>query len=295
MAYSTDMLAWWKAENNALDATENGNDGTLYNGVIYTSGKVGTCFRNPTGGNNAYVEFTDLGVFTNPFSFEFWFKADSLSGPFYILNQSNPAGSPYRVAIEHLNTDLVVFGIFNGSIVTRGAAGVLSVNTWHHVAYTLSETSSGNMDWKVYLDGSPVVEETVSAPFGGSGDSEPIILFNDAAGGSLSNSFQGSIDELSFWNRVLSPTEVLAIYNSGSAGKEVLSFANPDYTNSPNLKIPMRPNVALNSGIIRKSFDPFTSMEINDNRGVITDTIPALASGKKVLSKIKYKKSGIIE
>ncbi|PYJ07213.1 MAG: hypothetical protein DME25_04405, partial [Verrucomicrobia bacterium] len=108
------------------------------------------------------------------------------------------------------------FGVFDDGRLDFARIGVSRVTTaalltdtsWHHVAVTKSGTNV-----VFYLDGvaypapayDPGFTFAASAVIGARAD--------------LSHSFWGSIDELSFYNRALSASEIQGIYSALSAGK----------------------------------------------------------------------------
>jgi hypothetical protein len=87
---------------------------------------------------------------------------------------------------------------------------LITDTNWHHVAVTKSGTSV-----VFYVDG---LAYPAPSPY------TSVFNFNTdiaigARGDTLANSFLGSIDELSVYNRALSQSEIQAIYNAGSGGK----------------------------------------------------------------------------
>ncbi len=86
----------------------------------------------------------------------------------------------------------------------------LSDNRWHFVAVTVRRCALGTL----YIDGQPVQTFT---PLPGSISNTAKLLI----GGSSNSSslFKGNIDELELFKTMLSPQQVLALYNAGWAGK----------------------------------------------------------------------------
>jgi hypothetical protein len=102
------------------------------------------------------------------------------------------------------------------------AVPLLTANAWHHVAVTVerlgSEGTNGVIKW--YLDGKPVKGSGPSVPIqtGSLVNSVPLrIGAAGAANGSGSN-FNGALDEVQIFNRVLTGPEVQSIYNANSSG-----------------------------------------------------------------------------
>jgi len=69
-----------------------------------------------------------------------------------------------------------------------------------------------------YVDGVAVGTFDPTSEPGSLANSGPFILGQNAVS-SLHTAFKGNIDEVAVYNRALSASEVLAIYNAGTAGK----------------------------------------------------------------------------
>jgi hypothetical protein len=87
---------------------------------------------------------------------------------------------------------------------------LITDTNWHHVAVTKSGTSV-----VFYVDG---LAYPAPSPYTSVFNFDTDIAIG-ARGDTLANSFLGSIDELSVYNRALSQSEIQAIYNAGSGGK----------------------------------------------------------------------------
>src|SRR5262249_41498008 len=97
---------------------------------------------------------------------------------------------------------------------------------WHHVLGTY--TSSGGGTVKIYVDG---VQDGTNTAGGSMGSDTAYLAFgsfiaNHSASGAKYN---GNLDELGFWNRVLSGSEITQLYNSG-AGLTSPSTTSPAIT-----------------------------------------------------------------
>ena len=99
-------------------------------------------------------------------------------------------------------------GTSRSTLKTNSVA--ISNNTWHNIIFIWTgETSS---TWGIVVDGSPVASST-----SGTGGNT-VYNTDDAFIGkrlSSTSAANGNMDEVSFWNKALSLSEVAAIYNSG--------------------------------------------------------------------------------
>lgn len=208
----TNLVAWWKFDeasgtrinsvvaNNALDVSPvNGpvaTPGKIGNGVDFTSStQYLTCADNPL-----------LNPFGNgDFSVHFWVKFDTPPNH-YIFGQGSG------------NYNLIV-GIFSSTIQcalnSGGGGGVnisysYSAGVWHNVVITVNRTANQT----IWYSNNVQIGSTGTA-FYGPVYGGPLIIGN-YAGGSLNFAPDGIIDEVAYWNRVLTPAEVSTLYNGGA-------------------------------------------------------------------------------
>jgi hypothetical protein len=106
-----------------------------------------------------------------------------------------------------------------------GSAGLplLTANAWHHVAVTVERLGSGGSDGviKWYLDGKPAKAGGPSVPIqtGSLVNSVPLRIGAVGAANGGGSNFNGALDELQIFNRVLTSLEVQSIYNAQSSGE----------------------------------------------------------------------------
>ncbi len=176
--------------------------------MSYVPGRIGTAFRID-GGSGAGVSLGSVtSLQRSQFSLEGWIRrgslsATSLSGPEGTLLGADTGG--WYVSL--LQNGALALGRSGVSSVQSSAA-VTDLN-WHHVAVTRSSTQV-----QFFVDGNlvsaPDYLETfaLDLPYGLGG------LFPTGR-----NAFLGDIDELSFYQRVLTAAEVKVLGTSGSAPK----------------------------------------------------------------------------
>jgi hypothetical protein len=207
------IVAWYKAEGNANDAIGN-NNGTAV-GVTYGPGEVGQTFQFNGHGDVSVPDSPSLE--TPQVTVEAWVKS-AVAGPTAEFNYKDLVeddGGAYGLYTS-VDGGLAFFisdGI-NAPFLSPEAGPGIWDGQWHHVAGTFDGSTV-----RLYVDGKQV----------GSGTPAPVninhnisSIHNLQLGGVAefpSSGFDGSIDELSVYNRPLSASEIQAIYNAGSAGK----------------------------------------------------------------------------
>lgn len=230
-AQPSGMTNWWMADSNAKDFI-GGQNGTFTNGVSLAAGKVGNAFS--FNGVNQYVAISNSDVLPGNFSMDAWIYPTTVANDAWIFSKelANPINTPVGFYVEA-----------GGKVVagTRGSSGhtqyrtndvVIVPNQWQHivVTYNGSAGQGTGQSFKIYVNG-------INYP------SSPTGQFTDQSGGTIgtpysngnakigshyngiSGFFPGLIDELEIFNRILTPTEVVNLFDSGTAGKCVTNLS----------------------------------------------------------------------
>ena len=219
------LIGWWRAESNALDSVGT-NNGAFRHGASFAPGKVGQAFSLDGFSNS--VDIADSPTLRPAsFTIEGWFLFTAVNGVRVLFAKAVGSSSfdSYAVWLEN-GTLRANIGDSAGSGPTFIVDWSPNLGQWYHVAFTFDDATKVQA---LYLNGAQV-----GMAYAGRSmvyDSHPMMLGRDDENGVPSFFFPGLIDEAALYNRALSPVEVAAIYNAGSAGK--LS-AGP-YLNTPPL------------------------------------------------------------
>ena len=212
---NTGLVGYWPMDegsgSSTVDASGNGNtgkwNGSTTNGTYYAGGKVGSYAGNFDGSSTwiGVGTSTPLNLTTN-YTLSGWVSptAANLSQNEDIIGKSNNSvtGSQY---VLRLNGPQVEFVISNGTSYLSPEGGTVSANTWSFVSGTFDGT---NM--RVYLNAKLVATGTFTGtPSTFSG--QTIIGANPGNGADW---VSGSIDDVRVYSRVLSPAEIMALYNA---------------------------------------------------------------------------------
>ena len=227
------QLVWLRGEGNAEDALGHSASGT---GVDYLPGRVGQAIRFQGAGRVAISNSADLDR-TN-FTVEAWVYPTALRGLMNTIASKTLSvvnlmeGRPPRM--EYGSYAQFGLGINSqgnlafsfGSIAGTGDAyalwqdghGAVPLNRWTHVALTLD---SGTVT--VYVNGTVTLRAT-GLTAGPVLNTEPLRLGFVQYTGNIGidpqqDSFNGLIDEFSYYSRPLSDAEITAIYLAGAEGK----------------------------------------------------------------------------
>jgi subtilase family serine protease len=214
-------VGWWKAEGNANDVLGT-NNGVLHNGTSFSTGLIGQAFS--FDGVDDYVSINRS--IQDDFTIEFWLNTTQVvgsDGGQWYAGQGLVDGEVLSVTNDFGVTLLngkVLFGVGNPDTTIR--SGFVADGNWHHIAATRLRSLG---DMKLYVDGAQVAASTAGTQ---SLTAPPQLTFGIQVDG---HPFQGRLDEVAIYNRPLSPTEIQAIFNAGSAGKSGTYSISPQNQN----------------------------------------------------------------
>lgn len=199
MAAPPNLQNWWPAEHNAHDVI-GGSDGTAYSGVSYTSGEYGQAFSF-NGATNGVISLGAPEI-PPPWSACFWVKRQTYGGSGALIGdincvlKLNQGPSTGLVGMTKVNVGDYTF---NYSVPS---------NTWTHLVFMGTATNTS-----LYANGvfQGSITQSCSLPRASLGGwTTPT--------GRMVDNMVGQLDEVMLFNRLLSPKEISAIYNAGSAG-----------------------------------------------------------------------------
>jgi len=139
-----------------------------------------------------------------------------------IVSKINKNGDGWSLLIqgqeENITTQRLYFVQDFSTTVGRWATQnqSLTLNTWHHVAVVYNR-SSPSREPSIYVDGKNQSIINITSPFGSasSDSAQDLLIGIRNNGGALDRGFNGSIDELSIWNRTLTSSEIIDLYRKG--------------------------------------------------------------------------------
>jgi len=216
------LVAEWNFEegsgNTLKDNSGNGNDGTIYGATWTTDGKFGSALQ--FDGVNDYVEIPDSpelsgGTGKNK-TVEFWFNSNKQGGHI-ITKWKDVSYKDWGTSIGAVGPGLF-FWYENRGYDRRFYGGTIEEGVWHHGAFAFERsTGSNNAKVTLYLDG----EELDVINFDGVAPDRLYDMPDTTAPVSIGYSgkyynngfFDGKIDEIKIYNRVLSADEIKAEYD----------------------------------------------------------------------------------
>ncbi len=199
------VVASYTFSGNANDQSGNGNNGTV-SGATLTTDRFGNA-------NSAYsfdgvddiVNLGPVSTFDQSYSISLWVKRDGTGREDWVLGKGSVASTNQSLHLGFRSNDNFIFAFWGNDLDTEP----FTDNDWHHWTCVYDATSSGT-DRRIYLDGQLVASDNAAGSFSGTGD---VILGNTPT---VSAFFDGSLDELKFYERALSASEVSSIFTSES-------------------------------------------------------------------------------
>ncbi|WP_298221959.1 LamG domain-containing protein, partial [Acidocella sp.] len=202
---SAGLVSWWPGNGTANDFM-GVNNGTLQGTATFAAGHAGQAFSLNGSGLVSVPDSTTLHI--SQFSISAWFNWNDLG--------TNTTQFLLGKGLEHFEIELDSTATTNNvRFIPAGypATFVDAANAiqpgWNHVVVTYSGS-----DANVYVNGSLAANRTGIA--GGAdltADGSPLTI---GRRGDWAYPFRGLIDDVALYNRVLSATEVAALYSGGT-------------------------------------------------------------------------------
>ncbi|MFC1755575.1 LamG domain-containing protein, partial [Thermoproteota archaeon] len=202
------------ANETAVDYSTSGNNGTLGNGTAGTeptftsSGYLGGAYE--FDGVDDYIEVgytTQFLPVSDDFSMSVWVK--STDGLQTIIGKRYSGGEFWRLYKND-------FEAFNGiSLIDNLNSSVdFYDGDWHFITVVVDRDSAANT--KFYVDGVDVTDVTPSVSTDDLETSNARVAIGALTNefGATTGFFNGTIDEMRVWNRILSQAQVVALYNN---------------------------------------------------------------------------------
>ncbi len=206
------LVGWWRfssAESSGVDNSSWGNKAKLNGNAQLNDGWFGNGVS--LGGDGSFIYMPDINITEKGVAtIEGWFRFRS-----FAMDNLIRMGV-FSGIYQHPSNNNLYFSGTNESFVV---GSMLQLNTWHHIALIRNGDTTNAV---VYIDGQRV-------PVKVQGEVEDIASIDGLSvgrhtgffGGLVSfgtNTFDGDVDEIRVWNRVLSDAEIQASYNADRSG-----------------------------------------------------------------------------
>ena len=208
----TGLKAVYKGESNGNDSLGIYNAVSVSGGVTYTTGKSGNTFT--FNGTTGLIELPNSSFdFMGDFSISAWVKIPSTpSTSGYIFSNYNFDVVTSYGYVLYINTNRTI-SFFVGALAgtsTVTSTTALALNTWYHI--TVRRDSVAKTSY-LYINGTLEAQATntnLTISYGTRAIQPTIGAQRNNNQGvlSVSNYFNGNIDEVNLWTKQLTATEV---------------------------------------------------------------------------------------
>lgn len=200
------MVSWYSAENNANDVAGS-NHGTMIQGATFAPGKFGQAFS--FNGIDQYVSVPSTPSFyAGAFTIAGWVNFSSLKNGAVVVSKYD--GNWHGWILQSFDGGIFQFQVERDTNVQKaasGGAGPFAPNTWIHIAGTFDGTNI-----TLYVNGLVVGTATFA---GGYTPAFSTPLTIGKASWADRDYLPGKIDEVQFFNRALSASEMATVANPG--------------------------------------------------------------------------------
>jgi O-glycosyl hydrolase len=200
-------LAWYRFENNAADASGNGNAGYISNAVSFVTGKLGAQAAQFDGAS-AFVRIPR--VISNHFTIALWLKTTTTGGTGQWWAGKGLLDGEVGGSVDDFGLALVgskaALGVGNPDTTLSSTTSV-NDGQWHHIAAT-RDAVGGAM--QLYVDGT--LQASGSGPIGAR-TAPPYLRIGSIQTGSSAGFLSGTIDDVQLFDRVFSAAEIPVLMN----------------------------------------------------------------------------------
>lgn len=193
------LVAHYKLDGNGLDSSGNGAHGTIINNVVPTTDRFGIAngaMYFPA--NLDAINGTGVNISDSSYSVSLWVNKQYVGNLFngtWILHVGN-VGTEGQVSIIALDYgQSILFDHWNDGLSLNSPT--LPMDEWHHLAFTFDKATH---EQRIYVDANLAGSRTSTSTFTGSSFFE----FGNV---------NMELDDIRFYNRVLTPTEVDLAYS----------------------------------------------------------------------------------
>ena len=205
---SDQLVGYWKFDEGsglvASDSSGNGNNGTLMNGAAWVTGISGGALS--FDGSNDYVRVlnvTDFN-FNQPLTISAWLLLNDASSGGIVgqWGQGGLSGDAYMLSLSagHLRGTLPIVGLYELDSVST-----IGTDEWTHVVMVYNGSTL-----ELYINGVLDASDSISV---GNVASSQTVKFGLEDIMIQTHYLNGTIDEVSIYNRALNATEIMEMYN----------------------------------------------------------------------------------
>lgn len=207
------LVGHWKLDGDATDSSYQGNDGTVTGATSNSNGRINGAYDFDGSGDN--INMGDvLDLDTNNISISAWVKTNTTNKYMAVVSKKNSGGisSGYHFFLD--TAEVLRFQIGNGTnstVIYTNDTDLIQDGEWHHIVTVVDRGDASN--WEIYVDGSIVDTTKPTLLFAESIGNPRDFIIGDADAGSYD--WNGEIDDVRVYNKVLTSDEISDLYSDG--------------------------------------------------------------------------------
>ena len=236
------LVGYWPFNGNANDESGNGNNGTV-NGAMLTTDRFGNTGKayNFNGSSNYIRINNSTSLNGTSVSISGWFNTNNLAtndnldakgiiGKWW--QTPSVCNGNYNAYLVCLTKPLSQTSTFVGGATSFYEGNVfyantpISTNNWYHFVFVHNSASGG----RLYINGNLVNSNSSIGSICNSLNA--LNIGADINNGNLYRFFNGKIDDIGVWNRVLTQQEITNLYNSANSNECLTMVINTGALNT---------------------------------------------------------------
>ncbi len=214
------MVAWWTLDEpsgpTAVDIA-GGNDGTHTNGPLVVTGAVSRAVSFDGVDDRIVVpDNGSIDMAGSDWSIDAWVRTCSIAEVSPIVDKQG-IQDPVGYEMFLFNGNLAFQMGDAGGAASFDSGAFVADGIWHHVTVTVDRDAPTGI--RFYVDGAPILPTHDPTPSPGSASNALNLFIGAGHPAGSGGQFDGEIDEVEIFRRVLTPGEVQDLYRAGAAGK----------------------------------------------------------------------------
>ncbi len=211
------IVGIWLLDEGVGDVTEdasgNGHDGTLMDGPKWIAGHFGNALD--FSGSSSYVDCGNAKALNvEIFSISFWCYIPGTQSWNHMISRGehHGGGNPGAVnwgVMMYADQETILYEAYNDTVKPSVSAST-TTGEWHHVVATHSGT-----EMELYHDGQSAGTSSTTGIM--LDENLPLFIGAQSRASGPSDYFEGSIDDVGYFNIVLAPDNIEEIMNNGLA------------------------------------------------------------------------------
>ena len=218
MALSDNLVSYWELEETSGTRVDShgSNDLTDINTVGQGTGIQGNG-ADFESSNSEYLRITDASQTgldsTTAYSIQTWVYLESKTANWSPASKGNDDTAGNLFQLFWLTSNNLIFRHLINTSTLKGVTYSWnpSLTTWYHIVGTFSTTNGT----RLYINGSLVGSDSDKNPAVDTTEQFTIGARSRNNGAALDMYMDGIVDEVGFWSKELTSTEVSDLYNSG--------------------------------------------------------------------------------